>query len=75
MRFLSQMPRMEMVTVRALRYSSTNMTTDKIHASSSVRCGVEATLASRSRKPISAPEACSSVIMPPKPMMTHRANW
>ena len=44
-------------TVSALRYSSTNMTTDKSHASSSVRRGVEATLASRSRKPISPSEA------------------
>ena len=57
MRFLSLTPRREMVTVSALRYSSTNMTTDKSHASSSVRRGVEATFASRSRKPMRAPDS------------------
>ena len=57
MRFRSVISRMENVTVRALRYSSTNMTTDMHHASTSVRLGPLATLSSRSRKPIRAPDS------------------
>lgn len=56
-RFLSETSRRQMVVVRAFRYSSTNMITDSSHASSSVLRGVLAAFASRSRKPISPPEA------------------
>ena len=55
--FRSVISRMENVTVRALRYSSRNMTADMHHASTSVRLGPPATFSSRSRKPIRAPDS------------------
>ena len=57
MRFRSVISRMENVTARALRYSSTNITADMTHASTSVRLGPLAAFSSRSRKPMRAPDS------------------
>ena len=57
MRFRSVISRMENVTDKVLRYSSTNITADTTHDSTSVRLGPLAAFSSRSRKLMRAPDS------------------